>query len=55
MDGSDNVHDEVLVKLWRKYWQFYRPYIVNDTVYYIDNNPVRHIYCDYICVQQTYC
>lgn len=51
MDGSNNVHDEVSVKLWCEYRQFYWPDIIDDTIYYIHNHPVRHIYCDYICLQ----
>ena len=51
MDGSDYVHDEVPVKLWREFGQFYRPDIINDSIYHIDNNTVCYVYRDYICVQ----
>ena len=46
MDGSDYVHDEILVKLWREYRKFYRPDITYDTVYHINYHTVRYIYRD---------
>ena len=50
MDGTNYVHDEISVKLWRKYGQFCRSDIAYDTVYHIDNYSVCHVYRDYICL-----
>lgn len=50
VDGSNYVHDEISVELWRKYGQFCWFNVPYDTVYHIDNNTVCYLYFDYICV-----
>lgn len=52
MDGTNYVHDEVLVKLWRGPGQFYGTDRIDDSVYYINYYPICVFYCRYICLQQ---
>ncbi len=52
MDGANYVHDEVLVKLWRRLGQFYGADRIDDTVYYINYNSFCVLYRGHLCLQQ---
>ena len=50
VDDANYVHDEVFVKIRHRFGQFFGINRVNDTVYYVNNYPVCHIYCGDICL-----
>lgn len=50
MDDANYVHDEVLVKLWRRIDKFFWSDGFDGTVYHIHYYPIRDVYCGNIYI-----
>lgn len=50
MDDANHVHDEVSVKIWRRFGQFFGSDRVDDTFYRVNYYPVCMLYCGNICL-----
>ena len=53
MDDADYDDDEVFVDLWRRFWEFCVPDIVDDSIYNFNYHSVCDIYHDYFHIQQN--